>query len=367
VELEDEAYMRRALELAERGRGLTSPNPVVGAVIVRDDTIVGEGWHEGPGTPHAEAAALRAAGSDARGATLYVTLEPCDHHGRTPPCTRAIAGAGVRRVVAAVRDPNPVVDGRGFERLRTAGIEVVTAVLRPEAERQNEAFAKHVRTGMPLVVLKMAATLDGKVAARDGSSRWITGDEARARAHRLRGASDAIVIGAGTALFDDPALTVRDPSYRGRAPLRVLVDARGAVPPAGNLFSAHAPTLIATTGSATEARRDEWARAGADVVVFDAEGGRVPLASLFAHLGKRGIQSALLEGGPTLAWSAVGEGLVDRLVLFLAPKLLGGERAPAVLGGEGFAPVERAVPLRITNVESIGEDLMVEADVHRDR
>jgi diaminohydroxyphosphoribosylaminopyrimidine deaminase / 5-amino-6-(5-phosphoribosylamino)uracil reductase len=365
--MEHEAFMRRALDLAERGRGLASPNPVVGAVVVKDGTVVGEGWHEGPGTPHAEAAALRAAGDLARGATLYVSLEPCDHHGRTPPCAPAIVASGVRTVVAAMVDPNPVVDGRGFERLRSSGVEVVTPVLAEAAARTNEAFAKHVRTGLPLVVFKMAATLDGKVAARDGSSRWITGEDARARVHRMRGEADAIAIGAGTALADDPSLTVRDPAYRGNPPLRVLVDARGAVPANGRLFSAEAPTVVATTEAASPARRAEWTAAGADLLVFDAEGGRVPLGSLLASLGKRDVQTVLLEGGPTLGWSAVREGLVDRLVLFLAPKLLGGERAPGVLGGEGFAPVGQAVRLRVTDVSMVGEDLMVEADVHRDR
>jgi diaminohydroxyphosphoribosylaminopyrimidine deaminase / 5-amino-6-(5-phosphoribosylamino)uracil reductase len=358
--------MRRAMDVAERGRGLASPNPLVGALVVREGRVIAEGWHEGPGTPHAEAAALTAAGRSARGATLYVSLEPCDHQGRTPPCTRAILESGVASVVAATVDPNPVVNGRGFARLRSKGVEVVTPVLGDEAARQNQAFEKHVRTGIPLVVLKMGASLDGKVAARDGSSRWITGDEARARAHRLRGDSDAIVVGAGTALADDPALTVRDPAYRGTPPLRVLVDARGGVPAAGRLFSGPVPLMIATTEASSPDRRREWAAAGGEVVVFDAEGGRVPLQSLLAHLGKRDVQTVLLEGGPTLAWSAVGEGLVDRVVLFLAPKLLGGERAPGVLGGEGFAPVSQALGLRITNVERIGEDLMVEADVHRD-
>jgi diaminohydroxyphosphoribosylaminopyrimidine deaminase/5-amino-6-(5-phosphoribosylamino)uracil reductase len=366
VWMEHEAYMRRALDLAERGRGLASPNPVVGAVVVSHGEVLGEGWHDGPGTPHAEVAALQAAGERARGATLYVSLEPCDHQGRTPPCTRAILGAGVRTVVAAMVDPNPMVNGRGFARLRAEGVEVVTPVLPDVAVRKNEAFAKHVRTGTPLVVFKMGATLDGKVAARDGSSRWITGEQARTRVHRMRGEADAIVIGAGTAVVDDPSLIVRDPAYRGTPPWRVLVDARGAVPATGKLFSADAPTVVATTEAASHRRREEWSAAGAEVVVFDAEGGRVPLRSLLAHLGKRDVQTVLLEGGPTLGWSAVAEGLVDRLVLFLAPKLLGGERAPGVLGGEGLAPVDQAVALRITDVVRVGEDLMVEADVHRD-
>jgi diaminohydroxyphosphoribosylaminopyrimidine deaminase/5-amino-6-(5-phosphoribosylamino)uracil reductase len=364
--MDDEAMMRRALALAERGRGLVSPNPLVGAVVARDGRVVGEGWHDGPGNPHAEIHALRAAADFARGATLYVTLEPCDHHGRTPPCTNAILEAGVARVVAAARDPNPVVDGRGFERLRSAGVEVTAGLLEAEAERMNEAFATHIRTGMPLVVLKMAATLDGKVAARDGSSRWITGQEARDEVHRMRGAADAIVVGAGTARADDPSLTVRDPEYRGRPVMRVLVDAGGRVPATAGLFSNEAPTLVATTEAAPVGRRREWAEAGADVVVFDADGDEVPLEALFAHLGKRDVQLVMLEGGPTLAWSAVRDGLVDKLVLFLAPKLVGGRDAPGILGGEGVAPIAEAMDLEILDVARVGHDIKVEARVHRD-
>jgi diaminohydroxyphosphoribosylaminopyrimidine deaminase/5-amino-6-(5-phosphoribosylamino)uracil reductase len=359
--------MERALALAERGRGRVSPNPMVGAVVVSDGRIVGEGFHEGPGEPHAEIVALREAGGAASGGTLYVSLEPCDHQGRTPPCTRAIVEAGPARVVAAVRDPNPLVDGRGLLALRAAGIEVCEGPLAAEASRLNEAFFKHVRTGMPFVTWKMAASLDGKVAARDGSSRWVTGEAARIDVHRLRAAADAIVAGAGTALADDPSLTVRDPSYRGRPPLRVLVDARGRVPATGDLFDDSAPTLVATTGLADEGRRSEWGSAGAEVVVYEAEGDRVPLHRVFADLGERDVQGALLEGGPTLAWSALEEGIVDKVVVYLAPKLIGGQDAPTVLGGRGFAPIGQALSLRIRSFDLVGEDLRVEADVHRDR
>ena len=363
----DEAYIERAIELAERGRGLVSPNPMVGALIVSEGRVVGEGWHEGPGLPHAEALALNAAGDRARGATVFTSLEPCTHYGRTPPCTEAILGAGVARVVAATKDPNPVVDGKGFDVLRSNGVEVRSGVMADAAERQNRAFAKHVRTGMPYVVWKMASSLDGKVAARDGSSRWVTGEAARADVHRLRAWSDAIAVGAGTAIADDPELTVRDAGYRGRPPIRVLVDARGRVPSTGDLFDRQAPTLVATTELAPVEVREAWRDAGADVVVFGAEGGSVPLVALLADLGKREVQGVLLEGGPTLAWSAVEDDLVDAIVLYLSPKLIGGLDAPTVLEGRGFAPVGSALPLRIRSVDRIGEDLRVEADVHRDR
>jgi diaminohydroxyphosphoribosylaminopyrimidine deaminase/5-amino-6-(5-phosphoribosylamino)uracil reductase len=363
----DEAYIERALALAQRGRGRVSPNPLVGAVVVAEGVVVGEGWHEGAGLPHAEALALNEAGPAARGATLYTSLEPCDHYGRTPPCTRAIIAAGIARVVTATTDPNPAVDGRGLATLRANGIEVREGLMAEAARRLNAPFEKHVRTGMPFVTWKAATTLDGKVAARDGSARWITGEAARADVHRLRGDADAILVGAGTALADDPALTVRDTSYRGRPPIRVLVDARGRVGAGGDLFDGSAPKLVATTELASREARALWQEAGAEVVVFESESDLVPLPSLFADLGKRDVQHVLLEGGPTLAWSAVEDGLVDRVVVYLAPRLIGGVDAPGVLGGRGFAPVANALALSIHSAERIGEDLRVEADVHRDR
>ncbi len=365
---EHERYMRRALELAALGRGLVSPNPMVGAVVVRDGQVVGEGWHEGPGTPHAEVRALAVAGDLARGATLYCTLEPCDHIGRTPPCTGAIVDAGVAQAVVAARDPNPVVDGRGFARLEAAGVQVETGVLEAASRRLNAAFERHVVTGLPFVTLKTAASLDGRTAARDGTSRWITGEDARNDAHVLRGGADAIVAGAGTVIADDPSLTVRDPSYRGDPPLRVVVDSSGRVPPDSRIFDRSAPTLIATTERADRARADAWAANGAEVVSFDQdETGGVSLPELMAHLGKRDVQEVLLEGGATLAWSFVRERLVDRVVLYLAPKLIGGSEAPGIITGEGFAPIDEAVALRIVSVDRIGDDVRMEADVHRDR
>lgn len=367
ITVDDEAYIARALALAERGRGLVSPNPMVGAVVVREGRVVGEGSHEGAGKPHAEVIALREAGEAARGATLYTSLEPCDHFGRTAPCTAAIVEAGVARVISALRDPNPVVDGRGFAKLEAAGIETKSGLLAEEAERQNEAFVKHVRTGLPFVLWKTAASLDGKSASRDGTSRWITGEAARRDVHRLRAWADAIVVGAGTALADDPSLTVRDPDYRGAPPLRVLCDARGRVPATGDLFDGSAPTLVATTHESPEDRREEWRSAGAEVLEYEFEGGGVPIGALMRNLGKRDVQGVLLEGGPTLAWAAVDEGVVDKVVVYLAPKLIGGDEAPGVLGGRGFAPIASALQLKIFSFDWVGEDLKVEAHVHRDR
>ena len=359
--------MTRALALAERGVGLAPPNPLVGAVLVKDGRIVGEGWHEGPGTPHAEMAAMAAAGEDARGATLYTTLEPCAHQGRTPPCAPAIVAAGIREVVVAAIDPNPVVDGRGVRVLKEGGVLVVEGVLRGAAERLNVGFSKHVRTGLPFVTLKIAASLDGKIAARDGSSKWITGEAAREDAHRLRARSDAIVVGAGTVSADDPSLTVRLADYRGRPPLRVVVDGRGRTRKDATILDGSAPTLIATSSASPVEARDAWEAGGADVVVVDGgEGGIVSLTRLIELLGKRDIQNVLIEGGSALAASAIETGVADRVVVYLAPTLIGGEDAPGILGGTGVSTLADAVRLSFSEVVRLGDDVKVVADVHRD-
>jgi len=361
--------MRRALELAARGWGRVSPNPLVGCVLVRDGRVVGEGWHEGPGTEHAEAMALRLAGARAAGSTAFVTLEPCDHHGWTPPCAGALIDARVEAVIAATRDPNPIVDGSGFRTLRDAGLAVEEGLLAEEANRLNVAFRTHVRTGRPYVVLKMASSLDGKAAARDGSSRWITGEAARADVQRLRAWSDAVVVGSGTALADDPRLTVRDPAHASaRPPIRVIVDPSGRVPGDRRAFDGAAPTLVATTELAPASRRQEWVDAGADVSVLDRDPtGGVSIAGLAELLGKRDVQGVLLEGGPTIAWSAIRDGIVDQVVVYVAPKLIGGHAATGWLGGGGFAPIGRAARVDLVSVETLGRDLKVVADVHRDR
>jgi len=362
--------MRRALQLAERGWGRVSPNPLVGALVrAADGSLLGEGWHEGPGTDHAEVMALRAAGPRAQGATVVCTLEPCDHVGRTPPCTRALIDAKVRRVVVGALDPNLGDDAPGIAELRAAGIEVVTGVLEGECREPNVAFERHVRTGNPFVVLKQASSLDGKTAAADGSSRWITSDAARADVHRLRAWADAIVVGSGTAIRDDPSLTIRDERFvSARPPVRVVLDARGRLVPTGRVFDEAAPTLIATTADAPEARTAAWLRAGAEVLVLDRDpAGHVSLEALLGALGKRDVQGLLVEGGARLAWSFVRDDLVDRFVLYLAPKLLGGVESPGLLAGEGFAPVDAARSIRFERIERLGPDLKVVADVHRDR
>jgi diaminohydroxyphosphoribosylaminopyrimidine deaminase / 5-amino-6-(5-phosphoribosylamino)uracil reductase len=357
----DEAWMARAVALAEGGRGATSPNPMVGAVLVRDGRVVGEGFHRAAGRAHAEAVALAAAGTGAAGATCYVSLEPCAHQGRTPPCADALVAAGVARVVAAMADPDPRVDGTGLARLRAAGVRVEVGVGAELVAEQNAAYLTHRRLGRPRVTLKAAASLDGKVAAPDGTSQWITGPAARADGHRLRAEADAVAVGAGTALADDPRLTVRLPGHAGRQPLRVLVDAAGRVGADGHLFDGEAETLVATTAAAPAAAVDAWKAAGAEVMVCAEDPAGVDLADLALALGARGVLELLVEGGPRLQASLWTAGLADRLVWYLAPLAIGGDRAPGLLAGAGAATLTDARRLRLASVDRLGDDLRVVA------
>jgi diaminohydroxyphosphoribosylaminopyrimidine deaminase / 5-amino-6-(5-phosphoribosylamino)uracil reductase len=357
----DEGWMARAVALAEGGRGTASPNPMVGAVLVRNGRVVGEGFHRAAGLAHAEALALAAAGELAAGATCYVTLEPCAHHGRTPPCADALVAAGVARVVAAVADPDPRVGGAGLDRLRAAGVRVDVGAGAEAAAEQNAAYLTHRRLGRPRITLKAAASLDGKVAAPDGTSQWITGPAARADAHRLRAEADAVCVGAGTALADDPRLTVRLPGWSGRQPLRVLVDAAGRVAATGHLFDGEAETLVATTPAAPAAAVDAWKAAGAEVLMCEATVGQaVDLEDLVRALGERGVLELLVEGGPRLQASLWAAGLADRLVWYLAPLAIGGQGAPGLLD-DGAATLADARRLRLASVDRFGEDLRVVA------
>jgi diaminohydroxyphosphoribosylaminopyrimidine deaminase / 5-amino-6-(5-phosphoribosylamino)uracil reductase len=374
----DQAWMARAVALAEGGRGATSPNPMVGAVLVRDGRVVGEGFHQAAGRAHAEVVALAAADADAAGATCYVSLEPCAHQGRTPPCADALVAAGVTRVVAAMADPDPRVDGAGLARLRAAGVRVDVGVGAELAAEQNAAYLTHRRLGRPRVTLKAAASLDGKVAAPDGISQWITGPAARADGHRLRAEADAVAVGAGTALADDPRLTVRLPGHAGRQPLRVLVDAAGRVGAGGHLFDGEAETLVATTAAAPAAAVDAWKAAGAEVLmcasapvtVAGGSGGAlvappvgqgVDLRDMATALGARGVLELLVEGGPRLQASLWAAGLADRLVWYLAPLAIGGDAAPGLLAGAGAATLADARRLRLASLDRLGDDLRVVA------
>lgn len=349
----DIRYMTLALELAGRGRGTTSPNPMVGSLVVRGDEIVGRGWHVRAGGDHAEVIALREAGELARGATLYVTMEPCCHYGKTPPCTEAVIRSGIRRVVAAMTDPNPLVSGGGFARLAEHGIEVEPGVLEAQARKLNEAYLTWISTGRPFVTLKLAATLDGKIAARDGSSKWITGPEARRRVHQLRAWSDAVMVGSGTVLADNPRLTVRD--AEGRDPLRVILDSRLRITPDALVY-ADSRAVVAASATADPSRAAELERRGIEVLRPGGEG-RYPLDELLSELGKRRIASLFCEGGGALAGALLREGLADRILLFLAPKILGSGRD--VFGDIGASTIGDALPLKEIEIERLGSDLLV--------
>jgi diaminohydroxyphosphoribosylaminopyrimidine deaminase/5-amino-6-(5-phosphoribosylamino)uracil reductase len=364
--MDDTRWMARALALAARGRGLTSPNPMVGALVVQDGAVVAERFHERAGGPHAEAAALEAAGRRARGATLYVTLEPCNHVGRTPPCVDAILRAGVRRVVAATRDPNPRVTGGGTAALTAAGIEVDLGCLEREARELNHAFFTAIAQQRPHVTAKWAMTLDGKIAAHDRRSRWITGEAARREAHRLRSESDAIVTGIGTVLADDPALTVRLEQPWPREPYRVVVDGRARLPLEAALLrtGTRARVLVAVGEEAPAARVAALASSGVTVLQCKSRDGRVDVADVCARLFALDVIAVLLEAGSELTGAFVQAGLVDRVAVFVAPKLVGGTAAPTPVGGPGLS-LGDAVRLDGLTARPLGDDWLLEGRVAR--
>lgn len=354
---DDHRWMARALELAERGLFTTTPNPRVGCVIVRDGRCVGEGWHVRAGEPHAEVHALAMAGEAARGATAYVTLEPCSHHGRTPPCAEALVRAGVGRVVAAMEDPNPLVAGRGLARLREAGIATLSGVLEAEARELNLGFVSRMTRGRPWLRLKAAATLDGKTALENGVSQWITGDDARRDAHRWRARSCAVLTGIGTVRDDDPQLNVRA-IPTDRQPLRIVVDARLDTPLNAKLLDG-GPVLIA--GAIDDPARIAALRhRGADVVILPNQGGKVDLAALLAELGRRGINEVLAESGFKLNGSLLREGCVDELILYLAPVLVG-DAARGLFNLPALESLADKRRLAFRDVRLIGGDLRIVA------
>lgn len=360
----DATWMARALALAARGLGRTHPNPPVGAVFVRGGRVVGEGFHARAGAPHAEIEALRAAGGRVRGATLYVTLEPCVHHGRTPPCVDALRPLGLRRVVVASVDPDPRVRGRGIRALRRAGLRVDVGVGRRDADALLAGFRSRVLLGRPQVTLKLALTLDGRIAARGGDARWITGQAARRMAHALRNVSDAILVGAGTVRADDPRLTCR--LRGGQDPVRViLAGARLALPPRAHVLASGGPaTWIVAPSDADPRRVARLRRRGIDVILLPARRGRVPFAAVAQALGRRGIGSLLVEGGAAVAAEALRSRTVDRMVLFMAPALLGGDAVPAI-APLGIARVADAIRLSDVALARLGDDVVLEGRVRQ--
>ncbi len=354
----DMEYMRQALALAARGRGRTSPNPMVGCVIVRDGRVLGEGWHLQAGQPHAEVNAIAAAGGDIAGATVYVSLEPCNHTGKTPPCTDLLIKHRPARVVVAMEDPNPLVSGKGIARLRAEGISVEAGLLQAEARRLNEVFVKYITTGRPFVIAKCAMTLDGKIATRTGHSRWVTGEESRQLVHELRNQVDGVLVGSRTVMLDDPSLTTRLERIGTRDPVRIILDAGDYLDSGRRVF--HVESAAPTWVAVTEDR--DYPFAGQVIRVPRGKGG-VDMAALVEELGRRGITHLLIEGGGTTHASAFEAGIVDKVWIFIAPKIVGGRDAITPVEGDGFPTMEEAIQLSEMNVSQVGPDLLIEAYV----
>lgn len=357
-----EFFMRIALEEAAKGLGRTSPNPAVGAVLVKGGRIIARGYTQPAGQAHAEVMALAAAGPRARGADLYTTLEPCNHYGRTPPCTLAILEAGVRRVISAAGDPNPLVNGRGIARLRRHGVEVMTGVLEEEAIALNRAFFKSIRTRMPYVTLKAAVTLDGKLATATGDSRWVTGEQARAWVHQLRNRVDVILVGSNTVRLDDPKLTTRLPGGGGRDPLRVVVDSHLSLKPSATVFTqrSSAKTVLATLEDPEGRKARRFTAQGVEVWQVREKRGRVDLKALLSRIAQAGLNHVLVEGGAEMYGSFLRERLADELALFLAPKLVGSQGL-SWSGDLGVKMMSEALSLKHVTHEQLGADLLLQA------
>lgn len=359
--MKHEEYMRMALDLAAKGAGYVSPNPMVGAVVVKDECVVGRGYHQAVGGPHAEVHAIDDAGAKAKGATLFVTLEPCNHHGRTPPCSQKILDAGIRKVVVAMADPNPHVTGGGNAFLESCGVDVTCGVCEDEAAALNESFIKYIRSQHPFVVLKMAATLDGRIATRTGDARWVTGPRARAFVHQLRHNMDAIMVGGGTVLADDPELTTRLEKGRGVDPVRVVLDTHLRVSPEIRMLNlpSTSETLIVCGPEAPASKKKRLKDKGADVLEVPLKDGGIDLKVLMARLGARGITSLLVEGGAQVAGSALKAGIVDKVHYVYAPKILGGEDGIPMCAGQGPEKMDDCMPLSGTRVSRVGDDILV--------
>jgi diaminohydroxyphosphoribosylaminopyrimidine deaminase / 5-amino-6-(5-phosphoribosylamino)uracil reductase len=366
---EHSQYIQRTLELAQEAQGHTSPNPMVGAVIVHNGQIIGEGYHHRAGLPHAEVEALNSVKGSTQGATMYVTLEPCNHQGRTPPCTETIIAAGITHVVYAIDDPNPFASG-GAERLREAGIQVTAGICMEEAAYLNRFFLHHVRTGLPYVIAKYAMSLDGKIATHEGDSQWITSEAARHRAHQLRHAIDAILVGTGTALADNPRLTTRLSIDNPKHPLRVVLDSTGKIPLKNQLFSPGLPgqTLVATTDAMPQKHEAQLKQNGVEVLRLPKDGwNQVDLLSLLQALGQCGMQSVMAEGGGTLLGALFDEDRVNEVWAFVAPIIIGGDDAPSPIGGFGVPLMSHAPRLHDVVVEQLGADVLMRGVVDEEK
>jgi len=354
--------MKQALEIAQKGRGFTSPNPMVGAVIVKNDKVIAKGYHEAAGKAHAEVKAIEIAGPEAVGATLYVTLEPCNHFGRTPPCTQRILQAGIGRVVVAMKDPNPQVPGGGIEYLQSNGVDVKLGVCEKEAIRLNEVFIKYVRTKRPFVAVKCASTLDGQIATRTGDSRWVTGPEAREYVHHLRHAMDAIMVGVGTIETDDPRLTTRIDGLHGLNPKRIILDTRLRIPEHARVLRqpSESDTIIVVGPAACREKLARIQHSGIRVLHSPLKNGWIDLDPLMDRLGAMGITSILIEGGGRVVASALSSEIVDKIYFFYAPKILGGNDGVPVCFGKGAERINQCIRVEEMTVERLGDDILVE-------
>ncbi|SMP45782.1 bifunctional diaminohydroxyphosphoribosylaminopyrimidine deaminase/5-amino-6-(5-phosphoribosylamino)uracil reductase RibD [Anoxynatronum buryatiense] len=364
---EHEVWMKRALELAEEGWGTTSPNPLVGAVLVKNGKLIGQGRHLRAGGPHAEVEALQQAGVAASGADLYVTLEPCSHFGKTPPCAEALIRAGIRRAYVAIQDPNPLVAGNGIRMLREAGIEVVEGILEHEARELNDIFIHYITHRTPYVIYKTAMSLDGKTAANTGHSQWVTGEAARRSVHWMRQRVGAIMVGISTVLKDDPQLTVRGLPMPPVHPLRIVADSQGRIPLTCQLVNrvGDAPTMVATTERMDQETEIKLRKKGVQVLRTHSVHGQVNLKELLEELGKRNIDSLLLEGGSTLAAAALEQQLVNKIMFYLAPKLIGGSLAPGVLAGKGIDWMDDCTWVDDMKAHPIGEDILITGTIRK--
>jgi diaminohydroxyphosphoribosylaminopyrimidine deaminase / 5-amino-6-(5-phosphoribosylamino)uracil reductase len=365
--MDDSFFMKMALDLAKQGIGYTSPNPMVGAVVVKDGKIVGKGWHQIPGGPHAEVYALDDAGPKSKGADLYVTLEPCNHHGKTPPCTEKIIASGIRRVVMSMTDPNPDVAGGGARRLEQAGIKVDSGVCEKEARRLIEFFTKYVTTKQPFVILKIAATLDGQIATRTGDSKWVTGETSRKYVHELRHAVDAILVGVNTVKSDDPQLTTRLEGKKGKNPKRIILDTHLTIPEDAKVLHNASPsdTIIITGNSVSLEKRKRIEKTGVQILEAKIKNHLIDLNDLLLRLGQMRITSLLIEGGSRVAAETLKAGIVDKICFFYAPKILGGNDGVPMFGGPGSDLMSGSVPITDISLQRFDDDILVEGYINK--
>lgn len=359
--MNDEYFMEMALNLAKKGIGLTNPNPLVGAVIIKDGKVIGKGYHEKYGENHGEINALNNAKEDVHGATMYVNLEPCSHFGNVPPCVNRIIESGIKKVVIAMEDPNPIVSGKGIQILKENGLEVKVGVLKKEAEKLNEIFIKYISTGKPFVILKVAMSLDGKIATHTGDSRWITGKRAREYVHILRQRVSAILVGVNTVIVDDPMLNTRLNNIECKDPIRIILDSHGRTPLKSNVLNTNpSNTIVAVTNNAAKENIKAIEKAGAEVMITPVKDGKVDLQFLMEKLGERKIDSLLIEGGGEINFSFLKEKLVDKVIFFIAPKIIGGETSKTPVEGKGVEYLKDAIDLKDITMCKIGDDIMVE-------